>query len=92
MERIPSQDNNVKRICNSSYQDFIEFILELLQVNTQAHQLVTELQTLAKSSEQIRASDLVKAWLKPDLECYIKFCKQIINMYVLRQLWKIIIF
>ncbi|XP_037818946.1 exocyst complex component 6 [Lucilia sericata] len=66
-QRIRSHDKDIERICNLSYQGFIESIQELLQVRTQAHQLATEVQSLDKSLQQISASliqqgnDLVKA-------------------------------
>ncbi|TMW51398.1 hypothetical protein DOY81_003522 [Sarcophaga bullata] len=66
-QRIRSHDKDIERICNLSYQGFIDSIQELLQVRTQAHQLATEVQTLDKSLQQISASliqqgnDLVKA-------------------------------
>lgn len=66
-QRIRSHDKDIERICNLSYQGFIDSIQELLQVRTQAHQLATEVQTLDKSLQQISAAliqqgnDLVKA-------------------------------
>lgn len=66
-QRIRSHDKDIERICNLSYQGFIDSIQELLQVRTQAHQLSTEVQTLDKSLQQISSSliqqgnELVKA-------------------------------
>lgn len=66
-QRIRSHDKDIERICNLSYQGFIDSIQELLQVRTQAHQLATEVQTLDKSLQQISSSliqqgnELVKA-------------------------------
>uniref|UniRef100_A0A1A9UZY9 Exocyst complex component n=1 Tax=Glossina austeni TaxID=7395 RepID=A0A1A9UZY9_GLOAU len=65
--RVRSHDKEIERICNLSYQGFIDSIQELLQVRTQAQQLALEVQTMDKSLQLVSASliqqgnDLVKA-------------------------------
>ncbi|KAL9890876.1 exocyst complex component Sec15 [Glossina fuscipes fuscipes] len=65
--RVRSHDKEIERICNLSYQGFIDSIQELLQVRTQAQQLAQEVQTMDKSLQLVSAAliqqgnDLVKA-------------------------------